>query len=393
MESRTYTARWILPVAGPPLERGTITVRGDKIESVDPAGARSTDEDFGEAIIIPGLVNAHTHLDLSGAAGRTVPVPGEAFPTWLTRVIGFRQSRTPEQVDADIRLGLGESLRAGVTLVGDIAAGGLSWPALSIAPLRAVVFWELIGTTPDRFQTSLHTALLGMATQPNTPACRWGRSPHAPYTVHRRGYELAAQLPGIQAVHLAESAEEMELLRSRSGPFVPFLQALGVWEPDGLIRDPAEFLRTDPDLRSLFIHGNFLPGDTLLSTNQSVVICPRTHAAFGHPQHPFREFLARGVNVCVGTDSLASNPDLDVLAELRELHRRYPAVPGRTLLEMATSNGAKALGFDADCGTLEAGKSADFVVLPCGSTGDPYSELLTASPPAQRRTMFRGEWR
>ncbi len=386
MESRTYTARWILPVAGPPLERGTVTVRGELIESVEPIGVRIPDEDFGDAVVIPGLVNAHTHLDLTGAGELARRDATEVFPEWLKRVIDFRGSRTPEQVDSDIQRGLKESLKHGVTLLGDIASGGASWKHLAQAPLRSVVFWELIGATLERFELALHTSMLGMAAQPNTPTCRWGRSPHAPYTVHKRGYELAAGLPGIQAVHLAESSAEMKLLRMRSGPFLPFLQELGVWEPGGLIHDPAEFLRTHPDLQSLFVHGNYLEADTPLSANQSLVVCPRTHAAFGHPPHPFREFLARGVNVCVGTDSPASNPSLDVLAELGELHRRYPDVPSHTLLRMGTINGAKALGFAEVCGTLEAGKSADFVAL----TGAKPDAPFTAT---ERRTMFRGEWR
>ena len=386
MTPRTYTARWILPVSGPPLECGTITVRGERIESVDPAGVLIPDEDFGVAVVIPGLVNAHTHLDLTGAAWRTTPVVCEPFPEWLKRVIDFRRSRTAEQVDSDIRRGVEESLGYGVTLVGDVAASGASWRHLANAPCRAVVFWELIGTTLERFESAWHTAILDTATHSNTPTCHWGRSPHAPYSVHKRGCELAAQVPGLSAIHLAESRDEMELVSDRTGPFVHFLQSLGVWEPDGLIRDPREFLITHPEQRLLVVHGNYLPGDTPLTANQSIVICARTHAAFGHPPHPFREFLARGVNVCVGTDSPASNPDLDVLAELRELHRRYPDVPGETLLKMGTLNGAKALGFDDVCGTLEAGKSADFVVLEGATPEAPFSA-------AGRRTMFRGQWR
>ena len=386
MKSRTFTARWILPVSGPPLECGTITVRDDLVEAVDSDGVRIPDEDFGDAVVIPGLVNAHSHLDLTGAGELARRDATEAFPEWLKRVIEFRRCRAPEQVDSDIQRGLDESLKHGVTLIGDIAAGGASREHLSKSPLRSVVFWELIGTTLERFETSFRIAVLGMAARPNTPTCRWGRSPHAPYTVHQRGYELAAGVPGIQAVHLAESSAEMKLLRLRSGPFRPFLQEMGVWEPDGLIRDPAEFLRTQPELRSLFIHGNYLPADTPLTANQSLVVCPRTHLAFGHPPHPFREFLARGVNVCVGTDSLASNPDLDVLAELGELHRRYPDVPTDTLLRMGTIHGATALGFGDVCGTLEAGKSADFVVLEGATADAPFTAT-------ERRTMFRGEWR
>ena len=386
----TFTARWILPVAGPPLERGTITVRGDRIVAVEPHGSRTPDEDLGGATIIPGLVNAHTHLDLTGAAGLTAPVSGESFPEWLRRVIAFRRTLSPERVEADIRAGLAESLRHGVTLLGDISAGGASRPVLKDAAIRSVVFWESIGTTLERFEAALHSAIREMSAHPNTPICRWGRSPHAPYTVHKCGYERAARSPGISAVHLAESAEEMELLAQRTGPFVPFLRSLGVWEPDGLIRDPAEFLRTHSEQKLLVVHGNYLHGDTPLTANQSIAICPRTHAAFGHPPHPFREFQARGVNVAIGTDSLASNPDLDLLAEVRELHRRHPEVPADTLMQMATINGARALGFDGECGALEPGKSADFVVLP-GAGGDPYAGVLTGEGP--RRTMFRGEWR
>ena len=190
-------------------------------------------------------------------------------------------------------------------------------------------------------------AILGKLSRPSTPTCRWGRSPHAPYTVDARCYKPLAILPGIAAVHLAESREELELLEYRTGPFVPFLQSLGVWEPDGLIRDPREFLRTNPEQHLLVVHGNFLPGDTPLSANQSLVICPRTHAAFGHPPHPFREFMKRGVRVCLGTDSLASNPDLDILAEARFVKRRYPDFDGETLLKMVTVFGAEALGWAA----------------------------------------------
>ncbi len=391
MESRTFTARWILPVAGPPLGRGTITVRGDRIVAVDAAGVRKRDEDLGEVTIIPGLVNAHTHLDLTGAAGLTRPVIGEAFPDWLMRVIAYRRTRTPDRVEADIRAGLAESLRHGVTLLGDISAGGASWRQLVKASLRAVVFDELIGTTEDRFDEAMLEANGRVKGRKNTEDCRRGLSPHAPYSVHKRGYAAIASSARVGvAVHLAESAVEMELLEHRSGPFVPFLQRLGVWEPDGLIRDPREFLQTHPEQKLLVVHGNYLSGDTPLTANQSLVVCPRTHAAFGHPPHQFREFLARGVNVAIGTDSLASNPDLDVLAELRELHRRYPDVPVATLLEMGTINGARALGFDGDAGTLETGKSADFVVLP-GAGDDPHKALLTGE--GARRTMFCGAWR
>jgi cytosine/adenosine deaminase-related metal-dependent hydrolase len=144
----------------------------------------------------------------------------------------------------------------------------------------------------------------------------------------------------------------------------------------------------------LYIHCNYLPPDAPLAPVHSIVYCPRTHAAFGHPPHPFREFLARGVRVCLGTDSLASNPDLDILAEARFVRGRYPDFPGDQLLRMVTLSGAEALGWADECGSLEAGKSADFVAvpLPDADATDPH-ELLLADHPGERRTMFRGQWR
>ncbi len=129
--ARTYTARWVFPVAGPPLPNGTVTVRGDVIESVDPHGTRTPDEDCGNAAIVPGLVNAHTHLDLSGARGLVPPTDPDHFTDWLRGVIAYRRTRTPEQVQGDIRAGLAECLRFGTTLIGDIAAEGASWNAVS----------------------------------------------------------------------------------------------------------------------------------------------------------------------------------------------------------------------------------------------------------------------
>ena len=147
------------------------------------------------------------------------------------------------------------------------------------------------------------------------------------------------------------------------------------------------------NVRTLFAHGNYLPTTAVVPQNAAVVYCPRTHAAFGHPPHPFREFLARGVRVAVGTDSLASNPDLDVLAEIRFLHRLYPDVPGAVLLRMATLSGAEALAWADETGSLTPAKSADLVVVPLtpGDDADPHHLLLGADLPV-RRVLFRGQW-
>ncbi len=394
--SRTFTARWVFPVSGAPLECGTITVDGDRIEAVEVRGARTADEDFGNAAIIPGLVNPHTHLDLSGARGLIPPTDPDHFTDWLRGVIAYRRSRAPEQVQADIRLGLGECLRYGTTLIGDIAAEGASWEPLAAAETRAVVFREVIGLGGERARQSWIDMARWQTQQEATATCRPAISPHAPYSARWALIQAACRSGLPVAIHWLESPSERTLIEERSGPFVTFLSDLGVWDAAEPITNTTYTL-AHGSLHApqfLLIHANYQSADAVLRPNTTIVYCPRTHAAFGHPPHPFREFLARGVRVCLGTDSLASNPDLDILAEARFVRTRYPDFPGNQLLRMVTLSGAEALDWASECGSLEASKSADFVVvpLPDADASDPH-ELLFAEHAGERRTMFRGQWR
>lgn len=403
----TYTARWVFPVSQPPLAGGTITVEGTTITAVEPHGTRTPDVDLGNVAIIPGLVNCHTHLDLSGARGKIPPTDPDQFTDWLRGVIAYRRARSPDDVQADIRDGLAECMRFGTTLIGDITAGGGSYAAVAESSVRATLFWELIGLDCDRYLAAVET--YGKQTHadwdesgeppamPPMPLCRWAASPHAPYSVNHR--EAQQQIAfGNTAIHLAESPGELQLLDDRSGPFVPFLQDLGVWNPTALTLKATEFLRglnvwSGP---RLFVHANYLPPDAAVPPLGAVIYCPRTHAAFGHPRHPFREFQQRGVRVALGTDSLASNPDLDLLAEARFVHSIRPEVPCDELLRMATLTGAEALGWADETGSLEVGRSADFVALPLGNrdAADPHDLIFGDDfPNGDRRTMFRGTWR
>jgi aminodeoxyfutalosine deaminase len=389
----TLTARWLFPVSQPPLERGLVTIQGKRIVAVEPHGSRTADVDLGDVAIVPGFVNAHTHLDLSGLRSQAPPTPD--FTAWLRQVIAHRRDRTPEQVQADVRTGLAESLRFGTTLLGDISGNGGSWDELGVASIRAVVFREMLGLTRERAAQSWAETDQWLAAHPATPTCRPGISPHAPYSV-RSSLFFAASSRGVPtAVHLSESAAECELLSHHRGPFVSFLQELGVWDPDGLADDAEHVVHLFNGLSpALLIHCNYLPPDTPILPNGSIVYCPRTHAAFSHPPHPFRDFLARGVRVALGTDSLASNPDLDLLAEARFLHQQYPDLSASALLRMATLSGAEALGWSDETGSIDAGKSADLVVLalPARDVSDPRT-LIFDEATTLRRVLFRGQWR
>jgi cytosine/adenosine deaminase-related metal-dependent hydrolase len=388
----TLTARWMFPVAGPPLEQGLITVVGDRIAAVRPRGTRKADVDLGDVAITPGFVNAHTHLDLTGARGLTPPTPD--FVGWLREVIVYRRGRSVEQVAADVQSGIDESVRHGTTLLGDIAVDGGTWDALATAPLRAVVFRELIGMTDERAASAWEGFNWWRSSADATPTCRPGVSPHAPYTVCESLYTLAAHTWLPIAIHLAESRAELELLGDRSGLLVPLLREFNAWCPDQLVDSPERVVQLSATARpALFVHCNYLSPHVPMHQFASVVYCPRTHVAFGHPPHPFREFLKRDVRVALGTDSLASNPDLSVLAEARFIRSEHPEMPGATLLHLATLAGASALDWHGETGSLAPGKSADFAVvaLPDRDAADPHDLLFESDLPVISTWVRGGE--
>jgi cytosine/adenosine deaminase-related metal-dependent hydrolase len=391
-EAWTLGARWVFPADGPPLYRGQVTILNDRIVGIG-AECRTADIDLGDAALLPGLVNAHTHLDLSNLRGQCPPTPD--LTAWLCALRARRNAMNPEQIQQAVANGLAECLRFGTTLVGDISAFGASWSLAQKAALRSVVFYELLGLTRQRAELTWQAARTWIDSVRATDQARPGLSPHAPYSVRRDLFEQVANYAGSEAIpvaiHLAESAAELDLLARHAGPFVDFLQELNVWDPEGLIADCGEVTRTFTGQSTLLIHGNYLPPECQVTPQQTVVYCPRTHAAFGHGPYPLLALLARGTRVALGTDSLASNPDLDILAEARFVHQQFPEVSGEALLRMLTVSGAEALGWQTQTGSLTPGKSADLVAVPLAEGNEPFQAVWQSTHPVQH-TLFRGRW-
>lgn len=391
-DERALSARWIFPVDSAPIPAGTVVVREGRILAVLPKGERAPDESFDHAVIIPGLSNAHTHLDLSKL--RHVVTPRLPITEWLGDVVSGRRASSADSASEAVRLGIAESIRFGTTNLGDIAGGGLSWDALAAAPLWSICYREILGLTEARAHVAWREAAEWLKSRPESERTHGGLSPHAPYSVHRAIIEAAARIAPV-TVHLAESQSERELLERRTGEFVPFLQALGVWEPASLAPSLDWIAwRCARAAHALFAHGNYLSPKTPVGSQSTLVYCPRTHAAFQHEAYPLKEFLDAGHRVALGTDSLASNPDLDVLAEARFVREKHPAIDPATILKMATLNGAAAMQRDRHTGSLTAGKSADFVVIPVADTEpeNPHDLLLRETlPDRPRRTWWRGQ--
>lgn len=406
---QTLRARWVFPVEGVPIESGVVEVTSGRITAVG-TGAGSVTHELGNVAIIPGLINAHTHLELSDIGAPLAPAA--PFTAWLRAVVAHRRTRpaTGETADHILRAGARECLLSGTTLAGDIVASDWSEETTAAAGPRQVAFLELLGLAPDRIEPQLARARehlrQGVEGAQRASAGRPVRaiSPHAPYSVHPQLLtglvNLAREFDVPLAMHLAETPGERELVEQGTGEFVEFLTNLGVWRPGVIPRGLRilDYLRELAVLsRVLVVHGNDLTVEELdfLATWQgaSVVYCPRTHAYFGHRRHPWLELLARDVNVAIGTDSRASNPDLSLWNELLFLRRRYPQVAPARLLELGTLRGARALGQEAAAGSLAIGKGADLAIveLPRRDSSDPHSLLFD---PAARvvGVMSRGVW-
>ena len=402
----TLTARYVFPVEGEPILDGALTIEAGRIVWVGPRAERSPDLDLGNVAITPGFVNAHTHLELPSLG------PGEPRTTdevdWLRRVVEHRRAGTFEASRAEVERNLAASLRAGTTLVADTTTAGLSWGPIASAPIRGVVFAEVIGLRRMRGLQTSHDAwewIGSVGPEAQVRGCaRPGLSPHAPYSTSGWLYHKAAASGLPLSTHLAELPEELELLADRDGRLRDFLEDIEAWddewEPIG--PSPADYVRRG-ELRQadwLIAHGTYLDPDVFWQLRPeaapdgqrvAVAYCPRTHARFGHAPHPFRAMLERGVVVCLGTDSLASTPSLNVLDEARFLRRADPSLNGPLLLTMATLFGAWALRAESVTGSLRPGKSADLAVvaLPDRDEADPHQLLLDSDLPVVA-TAFEG---
>jgi cytosine/adenosine deaminase-related metal-dependent hydrolase len=376
-------ARWVVPIDQPPIDGGVVTIVGDRITSVGKNDSGRAPHDLGDVALFPALINAHTHLEFS-ALEQPLGCAQMPLPAWIQHVIAWRQDAGTASYATAITQGLRESSQAGVGAIGEIATA--DWTPESPdsqASTAIVVFRELLGLGRDQaaaLMSRAHDHLIAIRSLHRSHVYP-GLSPHAPYTI---GPTLLREICALSAaeriplaMHLAESREELELLRSHSGPLVEVLRVLRAWHADALpvgLR-PLDYLQllATGDL-CLVIHGNYLVADEIefLAVHRdrmSLVYCPRTHAYFCHDRYPLAQALAAGVRVAVGTDSRASNPDLRLLEELRHIARHHPSVSPESILRMGTLAGAEALGLAHELGSITPGKRAAFAVVPLDSPG------------------------
>ncbi len=391
----------MLPISGPPIRDGWIDVDRGRVVAVGHRGSADsgTGADLGRVAVLPGLVNAHTHLELSYLRER-IP-PASAFVAWVRGVMAARSRhsdpRSPE-ILRGVEEGIEEAVRCGTALVGDISNTLVTFELLARSDLGGVLFYELIrfnATEPDAFVERARRQIEALVP---TPRLRASLAPHAPYSVAplvfraiRKAMEREPFAP--TSVHLCESAEEIEFIASGTGAWREFLVDVGAWNPSWVPPggSPVQYLDDNGflDGRVLAVHGVWMRQADLArlaARETTIVTCPRSNDRTGAGTPPLEDFYTAGVRVAVGTDSLASAPDLNVFAELAAMRALAPSVPASALLDSATRQGARALGFDRDYGTIEPGKRARLlaVAIPAG-VGDVEEYLVSGIHPEQIR--------
>jgi aminodeoxyfutalosine deaminase len=407
VRTRRLAARWLIPVEGPAIEYGALLVDpngrildvGSDSSVPRPEGVPA--DMFEDAVILPGLINTHTHLELTGFGGRISELD---FTSWIRQLRELKSTRSPAEYLEAARRGVAECFAAGVTTVADTGDSGAVIRALVEAEGAGLAYQEVFGPHPDQVGESLaglQVRVAGLREIASDRACI-GVSPHAPYTVSGPLFRAVAewarrdQLP--IAVHIAESPAESELVRQGTGPFAQAWRRRGIPLPWPCGQTPVSWLAEHGVLspQTLCIHAVQLDRrdiDELADSGASIAHCPLSNRAHGHGDAPLAELLARGIRVGLGTDSVVSVGRLDLLAEARAAASLVPSLSADDLIELCTLGGARALGLEPQTGSLRPGKWGDCAVIraPARGPGTPAGHVLASGPDDVLRTYVGGK--
>jgi len=351
--------------------------------------------DLGEAAIVPGLINAHTHLELSHL--HDPQAQPTSFMAWVRDLVARRGQASEEAIESAATAAVETMISRGTVAVGDVGNGTVAGRVLARSTLAGILFHELYGFRASEAESILDAAaarLDAIESESGLAAAR-GRLTAAltPHAAHTTSGPLLKALGGratasgeVLSIHVAESEEEMQLLRDGTGAFKDFLIERGAWDPawkaPGLT--PVEYLDrlgvlTPRTLAVHCVHLDHQDLSRLQARGLTVVTCPRSNQRLGVGKAPVGKLLASGISVALGTDSLASSPEIDVFNEIAALRQEHPGLAPAAALRIATLNGARALGLAKSLGTIEPGKLAALAVVALSDPNDDPMEAVTWS--------------
>ena len=384
-----HVSKWVLPVDQPPIRDGAVVVQGDRIAAVGPAadilsGFTDLICDHGDGAILPGVVNCHVHLEFSALAGKVAPQA--RWEDWLEATLAAYGALAPGEAEAGMARAMEALWQSGAVLVGEVTNTGASWRHLESGPLAYHLFYECLGFDLLK-EFNLPEAFPWFGRPEVAASARISAAAHAPYSVSAPLFRAVdawnVTRSGLQMVHLAESQAEIDFLAGGHGFFEGLLKRRGRWvpefQPPG--KEAAAYLEGLGFLgpRTLTVHGTQLSAadcDLLAGTKTWLVLCPRANRYTGAGAPPVPDLLKAGVDLCLGTDSLAGNWDLNLFGEMLWLYQNFPAWPGDLWLHQGTLNGARALGRDREFGSLTPGKKAALGFIPLSGSQDFWAELF-----------------
>lgn len=392
---RVYRARTVLPVSAPPIENGAVAVEGGRITAVgawsDLPGGEAVD--LGEVILMPGLINSHCHLDYSSLRGAILYTG--SFSLWVRRLNEIKRSLDDDDYLEAIAEGFRELRRWGTTSVYNIE----SFPELMVRmpppPLRTWWFYELLDIRSRIHTEEVVAGALAFFEERPKWLGGYGLSPHAPYTTSLSLYELTricCEKYGMPLMtHLAETMEEYEMFANASGKLYNFLSGLGRNMSDTGSRTPVAHLIENGALPhgAILTHMNVLAESDweLLAAHKddySIAHCPNCHVYFEREPFDLPRFLSLGINLCLGTDSLASSRALNLFEEMRIVRNLHPELPVQQILHMVTLNAARAIGLPGLLGEIRPGAYADLIAIPdTGKAEGVYDRVIANRAPIE----------
>ena len=398
---KLYSANWVLPISESPIRNGAIVVKDDLIVDVETEPDLSAKyqgiekRSFGDAAILPGLVNTHTHLELTLLRGR---LEGLSFRDWLLGIVHLRQAFSANDLLVSAKLGAIEAIRSGITTLADTCDSGIALHALNESGQRGIVFQEVFGVDPNAADTSLRDLedRVKILKRHAVPNVKVGISPHSTYTVSPKLFPMVMEFGRSNdlpvAIHTAESIDETQFVQSNEGVFAENYRRRNIkWEARNV--SVIEYLSDLGVLESspLLIHCVQVNDEDIAlvtGSKSKIAHCPKSNAKFGHGIAPLKSFLSAGISVGLGTDSVVSNNLCDLIDEARTACMFARAQSGdgmrptaSEMLRMATLGGAEALGMASIIGSLEHGKRADFCVVDLSAIGmipvyDPETAII-----------------
>jgi aminodeoxyfutalosine deaminase len=386
-------ARAVVTMDGAAIENGAVAVSRDRIVDVGKfpeVSARCAGQeiiDLGEQVLLPGLINAHCHLDYTCLRGK---IPRQkSFTNWIHAINAEKSKLSPQDYVASINEGFVEAKRFGTTTIANLTAFPELIRQLPDAPIRTWWFAELIDVrSPNRTNELVDSAIESL-----TSAQNYGLAPHALFTASKNLYQRCegAAADVLLTTHLAESREEMEMFRDASGPLYEFMENIGRDMSDCGHRTPLGLFVGAPNTRPARI-GRALPQWIVAHLNEltendfellaklkarfHVVHSPRSHEYFGHSPFQSERLRKLGFNICLGTDSLASNESLSLFAEMRAFLRNEPEISPEEIFEMVTVNPASALHQQNALGRIRPGFRADLIAIPSSEGRELLGEIL-----------------